>query len=394
MVNDPLNNAVLEPSATAKDSRLDSPNGEAPASPAAASCPSAGPGPRPNPSIFYTLRHHPGDLVRYLYFMRFSLLLWLSMIVLGLADQVPAVASISRGILTPYSPWQWVFTGFAVILPGWFALLAARIVCAYGADRFGAAPPPIFYVPDRMQWFVFWGAQIPGFALLLRIARDVVHENEPHHGWVFACLFAGGLVALLFWYLIAILYYWVWDPDSSIPARAFLVPAWTRLPLEEIENLPRTFSLRLISFGLGELRRMGPGYELQGYVAPGHVVATIALLCAIVLYFLMMPISAPVPVPHLAGVRPRHSPALCALCAPRLPAAFLAWTFKPQSIASLHAGSLSWHRPYSSCCCSRLRLSHMRRELFRSLPTSSFCSSSPSGPCPASPSLPITTASP
>jgi hypothetical protein len=119
--------------------------------------------------------------------MRFSLFLWLSMIVLALADRVPAVASISRGILTPFSPWQWFFTGFAVVLPGWFALLAARIVCAYGEDRFGSAPPPFFHVPNRMQWFVFWGAQAPSLFLLYRIASNVVHENELHQGITAAC---------------------------------------------------------------------------------------------------------------------------------------------------------------------------------------------------------------
>lgn len=251
-------------------------------------------------SLLYTLHNHFGDVVRYLYFMRFSLFLWLSMIVLALADRVPTIASISRGILTPFNAWQWVFSGFAVVLPGWFALLAARIVCAYGEDRFGVAPPPFFYVPNRMQWFVFWGAQVPSLFLLYRIAYNVVHEGEIHHNWVYVCLFAGAISALFFWYVVAILYYWVWDPDSTIPARAFIVPTWRQIPLEEIENLPRSSSLRVVGRLLDQLRRLGPGYQLQGRISPGHVVASIALICAIVLYLLLMPMSAPVPVPHLA----------------------------------------------------------------------------------------------
>jgi Patatin-like phospholipase len=253
-----------------------------------------------NISLLHSLRHHFGDVVRYLYFMRFSLFLWLSMIVLALADRVPAVASISRGILTPFSPWQWFFTGFAVVLPGWFALLAARIVCAYGEDRFGAAPPPFFHVPNRMRWFVFWGAQVPGLFLLYRIASNVVHENERHHDWVYACLFAGAFAALLFWYIVAILYYWMWNPDTVIPARAFVVPKWRRLPLEEIEKLPRSSSIRLFGKFLGRLGRLGPGYRTHKLVNPGHIVASIAFICAVVLYLLLMPISAPIPVPHLA----------------------------------------------------------------------------------------------
>jgi hypothetical protein len=66
------------------------------------------------------------SICRYLYFMRFSLLLWLFLPTLALLDINPGIASITRGILTPYSPVQWILTGFTVVLPGWFALLAAR----------------------------------------------------------------------------------------------------------------------------------------------------------------------------------------------------------------------------------------------------------------------------
>ena len=93
-----------------------------------------------------------------------------------------------------------------------------------------------------MQWFVFWGAQAPGLFLLYRIAFNVSHEKELHHEWVYACLLAGAFAALLFWYIVAILYYWVWNPDSVIPVRAFVVPKWRLIPLEEIEKLPRSSS--------------------------------------------------------------------------------------------------------------------------------------------------------
>jgi hypothetical protein len=65
---------------------------------------------------------------------------------LALLDINPGIASITRGILTPYSPVQWILTGFTVVLPGWFALLAARIVCSYGPERETGSrlvqPPP------------------------------------------------------------------------------------------------------------------------------------------------------------------------------------------------------------------------------------------------------------
>ena len=101
--------------------------------------------------LWWCVVHAPGDMLRYLYFMRFSLLLWLSMPAIAVADMSPAVATVTRGVLTPFSPWQWVFTGFAVVLPGWFALLAARIVCSYGAERFKSPVAACFVVYDKME---------------------------------------------------------------------------------------------------------------------------------------------------------------------------------------------------------------------------------------------------
>jgi hypothetical protein len=260
-----------------------------------------------NYSIWYSLRHHFGDVLRYLYLMRFSLVLWLSMIVLAWADAFTGAASFTRGILTPFAGasfgnWQWFFAGFAVVLPGWFALLAARIVCAYGEERFETAPPPCFHVFNKMEWFVFWGAQVPGAVILYRIGYNSVHEREASYGVVIGWLAFGGVAALIFWYLVSVLYYWVWNPDSTIPVRAFLVPRWRALPLEEIENLPCGKSLRLFSNFVNVLCKLGRGYEMQGRTGPGHIVATIAFVCAVILYLLLMPVSAPVPVPNLAAL--------------------------------------------------------------------------------------------
>ena len=267
-----------------------------------------------NTTLAYSLRHHFGDILRYIYFMRFSLLIWFSMLMLAWADLFHGAAKITRGILTPFSPTQWAFAAFAVILPGWFALLGARIVCAYGADRFDTPPPPCFCVHQRMEWFVFWGSQLPGLTLLGRIAYNSVHEGEGCYLTVYTCLTAGAFAALVFWHLIAILYYWNYDPDSAIPARAFLVPKWSRIPLDEIESLPATGSIRLFHRLLQHLALLGPGYEsnvavgseskLERQVSPGHLVAAIALICSILLYLLLMPIAAPISVPHLAlGMR-------------------------------------------------------------------------------------------
>lgn len=249
-------------------------------------------------NFWWCIRNVPGDICRYLYFMRFSLLLWLLMPLLALLDINPGIASITRGILTPSDWLQWIFTGFTVVLPGWFALLAARIVCAYGPERFGTPVPPCFIVYDKMEGLVFFGAQLPGLVLLYRIAFNVVHEGEGKRPVVVASLFCGALLALAFWQVVAILYYWTYDPGNMDRARAFLVPKWLWLPLDEIKQLPPSTLLKLLHGLLDVLCVLGPGYQRDGKLRPGHMVATLTLLWAVILYLIMMPVSAPVVLPR------------------------------------------------------------------------------------------------
>ncbi len=249
-------------------------------------------------NLWWCVRNVPGDLFRYLYFMRFSLLLWLFMPLLALLDINPGIASITRGILTPSDWLQWIFTGFTVVLPGWFALLAARIVCAYGPERFGTPVPPCFIVYDKMESYVFFGAQLPGLVLLYRIAFNVVHEGEGQRSAVIASLFCGALLALAFWQVVAILYYWTYDPKNMDRARAFLVPKWLWLPLDEIKQLPPSALLKMLHGLLDVLCLLGPGYQRDCKLRPGHMVATLALMCALILYLIMLPVSAPVVLPH------------------------------------------------------------------------------------------------
>jgi hypothetical protein len=248
-------------------------------------------------NLWWCIRNVPGDLCRYLYFMRFSLLLWLFLPTLALLDINPDIASITRGILTPSDWVQWILAGFTVVLPGWFALLAARIVCSYGPERFGSPVPPCFIVYDKMETFVFFGAQLPGLVLLYRIAFNIVHEGEGNRPLAIASLFCGALLALAFWHIIAILYYWSYDPSNLDRARAFLVPKWLWLPLDEIKQLPPAGLLKALHTLLGALCFLGPGYQRCHKVRPGHVVATLTLLCAVILYILAMPVSAPVTLP-------------------------------------------------------------------------------------------------
>ena len=254
------------------------------------------------------------QLLQYSYLMRFSLLLWLAMVLLTAAD-FWSPSAVTRGILTPAGSWQWTFTGFTVVLSGWFALLAARLVCAYGPDRFGAEIPRFLAVRDQMRTTVFLGAQAPGLLLLSRIAYNAVHEQEGGASRVLFFLACGAFAGLVFWHLIAVLYYWMYDPDPNPnrAARAFLVPKWKFLPLEELEHLPPTMFLHVLLWLIGGLRRLGPGYELNGKLRPGHLIVMLTLGATVLLYAICLPISAPVPLGIARVIVGRFSAVMAAL---------------------------------------------------------------------------------
>src|ERR1700733_14299255 len=81
------------------------------------------------------------EWLNYLYFFRFSIGLWLAMPILALVDARHITSSVTLGILTPETGWQLFYSAFFIVASGWLALTLARIVSAYGAERFDIAPP-------------------------------------------------------------------------------------------------------------------------------------------------------------------------------------------------------------------------------------------------------------
>ncbi len=158
-----------------------------------------------------------------LYFIRFSLLTWLALLGLPVLDL--KASAMTRGILTPFNGLQWFWSGLAVTLADWFALLAARINCAYGHFRFGVNPPDRFRVDAGMSNGVFWTAQIPRFVLLGCVAFHVLAEGEGTF-WLLILSLAGGVAgAAFFWLMVAVLYHWTTpETDTNTAARALLVP--------------------------------------------------------------------------------------------------------------------------------------------------------------------------
>lgn len=234
--------------------------------------------------------------VKYLYFMRFSIMLWLFFPLLAVLDWSEALSAMTRGIVALVSGWHLFFASFFVVAAGWVSLLSARIACAYGEDRFGCAPPPFLSIGQKMSWWAFLGAQVPGFFLLGYVGHATfVERGDPPAFGVTTIVFttiAGVLVALLCWTLMAGIYYWMfWRPGATAadPAKAFVVP-YTGL-FDTIKNEPPSKPLlgllelfeRATSFGPGFRDNRRGDFKLHS----GHAFAflTLGFLAAIYLAF-------------------------------------------------------------------------------------------------------------
>jgi len=205
-----------------------------------------------------------GNAFQYVYFMRSSVLLWPALVLLPVFDCLGWTASVTRGMFAlEYSPphgifrlGQFIWVGFYVFLGGWFALLSARVVAAYGPERFREADMPDAWrvhglrlepkgqglaIPPQergrgMRWRVFWGAQIPGAFFLLHTILRSINESygcsQPAwFRWRAWCLvndlvgvLLGALFALIVWYTIAFIYYFRRGPKTDSSFHSFFLP--------------------------------------------------------------------------------------------------------------------------------------------------------------------------
>jgi hypothetical protein len=245
--------------------------------------------------------------VKYVYFMRFSIMLWLFFPIFAALDWSGALSAMSRGIVALESWQHLVLAGFFVTMAGWIALLSARIVCAYGQDRFDCPPPWYFEVKEtrKMSWWAFWLAQIPGFLLLTYVGHATYVEQGDKKDFsavaVAAFLLLGVIFALLCWTLMTGIYYWMfWRPGST--AKPFLVP-YAKL-FSNIESCPPSSPLVGLLQLFERAAKLGPGYaeNTRGMfkLHSGHAFAFLTLGFLAAVYVAFWHYTAPI---ELSNVR-------------------------------------------------------------------------------------------
>ncbi|HEX4321782.1 MAG TPA: hypothetical protein VHZ52_12800 [Acidobacteriaceae bacterium] len=285
-----------------------------------------------------------GRTVRYLYFLRFALMLWLFAPLLVVLNGSPRqtepigdtsissypLRSFLSGIVTPEQEAQFLCVAFFVVSAGFVALVAARLVTINGNERFQARPPFVLRWllahEERHGWLwesaVVLLSQAPGIYVLHYLLKNSHYEHvycNSLRGILIGC----GL-AVAFWWVINAAFYATFElrpgdpapPDVTMgtnAARTILLPRWcfgltaqgkllNQGTLEGVRSPLRSAGM-VPGFGwMGKLLLAvaGPhGYIYRspdGRLYEAHAFHIPAVIGAILLYLAMCPLTAPVPM--------------------------------------------------------------------------------------------------
>ncbi len=272
--------------------------------------------------------------VRYAYFLRFSLMLWLFapvLCVLNLRD-----STLTSGIVTPETWQQYVCVGFFLVSASFAALVMARVVIINGPERWDrgynkqndARPPLLTRFLDndsgKDENAALLISQAPtGLVFLYLIINGV--SQDVNHWQIWPGFILGAILSAVFWWVLNAWYYvrYVPPPLPQPPkiyslgenaARTILFPRWcfglnregSEYPGEPTIEQAKTDLPRVTLGALGEWLARQPGFgftiESDHFVFEGHAFATVALLVFILFSVIIWPLTAPVPAPTVSIV--------------------------------------------------------------------------------------------
>jgi len=246
--------------------------------------------------------------LRYLYYLRFSILLWWIPLLLVWANGPNQARSLTSGIITPSRQIQYLCVAFFLASASLVALILARIVVINGQERFGDAPPQalkwLMVRNNRGQeWIAPVVSQINNVIVFWYFLSNGKDEGiDP--GLIATGLGAGTLVAFLFWLAVNAIYYLTFQPapEAGSTARTLMFPrkllmlssggAGTSFG-DVLEQAKTTISLKWLA-------RIFPvvGYRWppDGDLFEGHQFSILSACGFFALYFVLWPLTAPVPI--------------------------------------------------------------------------------------------------
>jgi hypothetical protein len=237
-------------------------------------------------------------VVRYLYFLRFSLILWLFAVVLIGMNMLNE--TLTSGILVPEFPQEYLCVGFFLVSAGFAALICARVTLINGPERWTDCPeevklpapdegeaapakavpaktepaktaqeqPPAFLktllVNDRGEWE--WVALFISLAPSLLVFVYLAWYGNSQGVAVIdivAGLLGGLLLAVIVWCVVNVWYYLTYDapvkPPPAADTNSAIAPAQTQdVPKVELG----TNAARTLLFPRALFRLPAPGQPL------------------------------------------------------------------------------------------------------------------------------------
>jgi len=270
--------------------------------------------------------------VRYLYFLRFSILM-LAFPVLFIQLNNTSASSIVRGILVPEFWQQYLCVAFFLVSAGFGALIVARVVLSNGPERFNEEVPKllkVLLVHERGHWLVEFFAvvlfQLPTlYVLITMVGNSQLEAVLPLQIWPGVLL--GSVLAGAIWWSANAWFYLAYEvptlpgpppphPDTVVlgtnAARTMLYPrAWFGLcgPGRPVADISGTLESALTPLRGSWFNRLVVQvaaffdriFTLSGYLHAdgtpfeGHVFATVATAVFALIFFVVWPLAAPVP---------------------------------------------------------------------------------------------------
>ncbi len=164
--------------------------------------------------------------VRYIYFLRFSLALWLFAPLMCALDRTSA-KTLTSGVMTPETFPQYLCVAFFLISAGFVALICARVVLINGPERWDKCydggddgrPPGLKALlaidQDKNEWWALLLSQLPNVGVYLYLVVNGTGQ-EVHAIDIWLGLISGSTLALVVWWMVNAWYYLTYDaPDPT-----------------------------------------------------------------------------------------------------------------------------------------------------------------------------------
>lgn len=270
--------------------------------------------------LAFALRKRLARWTRYLYFMRFAILLWILPLLL-IAGNATSARSLLSGIVTPSLEGQYLCVAFFLFSASCVALILARIVAINGQERFGDDCPQFFtrLLADdgiRFEWVAPVAAQANNAIVFWYFLHNGSNEGVDT-AQISAGFGYGILLAFAFWYVVNVLYYLTYRPAPASrmavavgrpAARTLLFPrSWFFLGSSpRSKNFGDALELADLAVSFDWVKRLFqvPGYRWapDGDLYECHYFSLLAACSFYLLFWVLWPITAPVPVPGWAMI--------------------------------------------------------------------------------------------